>query len=347
MSFLNFDRNYGRVKSEMKEKPTLLDQHIIDCINVNFAINVTALSFLPWGADNNAWVYKATASDQASYFIKLKRGHHLELSTTLTKIMHDAGITQIIPPLITTHGNDTQFIDDYSLTMYPFIDAHNGFDQNLTDSQWVSLGKALRQVHEMAIPLSIQNQIPVETYSPQWRLAVRELYLQMETERKIDEIGLKLRQFMKVNHDIIHQLVNRAEQLAQQLQEQPAKYVLCHSDIHGGNVLIDHNDRLYIVDWDAPIMASIERDLMFIGAGVANVWNKPHEEELFYQGYGKIAINKDRLAYYRHERIVEDIAIYGQALILSTAGGTGRQVMYKDFMAMFEPNGVVDIALKG
>ena len=28
-----------------------------------------------------------------------------------------------------------------------------------------------------------------------------------------------------------------------------------------------------------------ERDLMFIGGGVANVWNKPHEETLFYKGY--------------------------------------------------------------
>lgn len=335
-----------RVKSKMKEKPTLLDQRIIDCLNENFGIKVTTLAFLPWGADNNAWVYKATASDQASYFIKLKRDHHLELSATLTRLMFDAGISQIIPPLYTNQGHATQFIDDFSLTVYPFIEGENGFNQSLTDKQWVSLGKALRQVHEMAMPLSIQNQIRVEVYSPQWRIAVRELYLEMEIERALDEFGLKLREFMEANHGVIHQLVNRAEQLAQKLQEQPAKFVLCHSDIHGGNVLVDHNDRLYIVDWDAPIMATIERDLMFIGAGIANVWNKPHEEEWFYQGYGKIAINKDSIAYYRHERIVEDIAIYGQALILSTAGGSNRQVMYKDFMAMFEPHGVVEMALK-
>ena len=52
------------------------------------------------------------------------------------------------------------------------------------------------------------------------------------------------------------------------------------------------------------------------------------------------------LAYYRHERIVEDIAEYGQALLLTTAGGEDRLEMYKQFMGMFEPNGVVDIAFK-
>jgi len=53
------------------------------------------------------------------------------------------------------------------------------------------------------------------------------------------------------------------------------------------------------------------------------------------------------LAYYRHERIVEDIALYGgHALLLTTSGGEDRPEMYKQFIAMFEPNGVVDIAFK-
>ncbi len=32
-------------------------------------------------------------------------------------------------------------------------------------------------------------------------------------------------------------------------------------------MLIDANDALYIVDWDNPILAPKERDLMFIGGG--------------------------------------------------------------------------------
>ena len=68
--------------------------------------------------------------------------------------------------------------------------------------------------------------------------------------------------------------------------------MLCHSDIHGGNVLINGNNPIYIVDWDEPIMAPKERDLMFIGGGVANVWNKPHEEEFFYKGYGPTEVNR-------------------------------------------------------
>lgn len=52
------------------------------------------------------------------------------------------------------------------------------------------------------------------------------------------------------------------------------------------------------------------------------------------------------LTYYRHERIVEDIAEFGQNLLLTTARGENRSEMYKHFIAMFEPRGAVDIAFK-
>jgi spectinomycin phosphotransferase len=151
---------------------------------------------------------------------------------------------------------------------------------------------------------------------------------------------------MKRHKEDIHRLVERAEFLAQKIRQKPTDFVLCHADIHGGNVLIGANGFIYLVDWDEPVMAPKERDLMFIGGGVANVWNNPHEEELFYKGYGKTEINKSILAYYRQERIVEDIAIYAQELILTNTGISNRSEMYQHFISMFEPRGVVDIAFR-
>lgn len=330
----------------MLVKPPLSDQHIIDCLNTYYGIEVATLTFLPLGADMNASVYKAEAHDQSSYFIKVKRGHHHDIGIAVVELLHNAGIQQIIPPVKTIRSQPTQRLDDFTLIVYPFIEGQNGFIRNLTDEQWPMLGKTLRQVHEIDVPSSIQHRVRREAYSPKWREIVRSLYTYIEAEPIGDEIALKLWAFMKAHALAIHRLVDGSEQLAQMLQNESPKFVLCHSDIHGGNVLMDSNNTIYIVDWDEPIMAPKERDLMFIGGGVANVWNKPHEEALFYEGYGKTEINKTILAYYRHERIVEDIALYGQDLLLTTAGGENRAEMYKHFVAMFEPNGVVDIAFK-
>lgn len=328
----------------MLEKHTLSDL-IISCLNTDYGIKVATLTLLSAGADINASIYRTQTLDQTSYFIKLKHGHH-DSNTEIVELLRSAGIQQIIPPVKTIHGKTTQRIDDFTLIVYPFIDGQDGFNRNLTNDQWIKLGKVLRQVHELEVPLSIQNRIRQETYSAKWRDVVRSIYTDIEADPIDDEIAIQLQKFMKKNMPDIRRLVDRAEQLGEKLQNYSFKFLLCHSDIHGGNVLMDENSHIYIVDWDEPIMAPKERDLMFIGGGVGNVWNEPLEEKLFHKGYGKTEINSTALAYYRHERIVEDIAIYSQELLFTTAGGKDRLEMYKHFMAMFEPQGVIDIAFK-
>jgi spectinomycin phosphotransferase len=329
----------------MIEKHPLSDQFIINCLNDDYGIGVIELTFLPLGADMNASVYKAQTYDQTYYFVKLKRGHHHDIGIAIVELLHDAGIKEIIPPVKTIRGQSTQQIEGFTLIVYPFVNGQNGFCSHLNDGQWIVLGKALKQVHDLDLPSSIKDRIRKESYSSQWREAIRSLYSYIDGDLDVDETALKLQVFMKEHKAIIYPLVIRAESLSQMIQAQSPEFVLCHSDIHGGNVLIDESGAIYIVDWDEPIMAPKERDLMFIGGGVANVWNNPREEELFYKGYGKTNINRVILAYYRHERIVQDIVEYGQALLL-TNGGEDRLEMYKHFMDMFEANGLVDIAFK-
>ncbi|MGE0670434.1 MAG: phosphotransferase [Parachlamydiales bacterium] len=330
----------------MLEKHPLPDPIIIECLHTNYGIEAAALTFLPIGADVNASVYKVQAHDQTPYFIKLKQGHHHDISIEIVELLQRSGVQQIIPPIKTIHGKPTHPIINYSLIVYPFVEGCDGFNRNLTDDQWTALGKALSQVHAVEVPPSIRNRIRKETYSPQWREIVRSLYPRIDAEAGTDEIGLKLQTFMRKNMPAIRRLVDRAEELGEKLQSQSHKFVLCHSDIHAGNVLINGNDEFYIVDWDEPIMAPKERDLMFIGGGVGNVWNKRQEENFFYQGYGKTEVDWAILAYYRHERIVEDIAIYGQELLLTMAKSKDRSEMYRHFIDMFEPRGVVEIAFK-
>ena len=122
---------------------------------------------------------------------------------------------------------------------------------------------------------------------------------------------------------------------------------LCHSDVHAGNVLIGADDAFYIVDWDNPILAPKERDLMFVGGGQGFTGHTPQEEEmLFYRGYGETEIDPPALAYYRYERIVTDIAVYCEQLFLSDAGGEDRAQSLQHLKSNFLPNGTIEIAYK-
>ncbi len=325
---------------------SLSAQCIIDCLNTKYGIMVAELTRIPLGADIDAAVYKAQADNRATYFVKIRRGSHNDIGPVVQRLLYDAGMQQIIAPIKTNDGQAMHLIDDCTLIVYPFIEGKDGFSCSLTDDQWITLGRALRQLHEFHLSVVIKDQIKREAYSPQWRDAVRDIYAHIDAGLKVvDGAASKLLTCMQGHRQQIQRLVDRADTLAQKIQTQPPKLVVCHSDIHAGNVFIAHDGTVYIVDWDNPILAPKERDLMFIGGGVANIWNDPREEALFYKGYGKTEINRDILAYYRCERIVEDVAVYSQQLLLASDGSKeDRQEMYQHFIAMFEPNGVVDIA---
>jgi spectinomycin phosphotransferase len=321
-----------------------LTQLIIHCLSTYYLIEVTDLVLLPLGADPNASIYKVQANDQKTYFVKVKQDHFRDTNIEVLELLQLAGIQQLIPPIKTVAGAQIQRVNNFTLIVYPFIEGQDGFNCPLTDKQWTVLGQALKQVHEIEVPTSLKTRIRREEFSPKWRNVVRSLYTHTKTVRTDDEIVSNLWKFLQENKSIIQQLVDHSEQLSQKACSHLPKFVLCHSDIHGGNVFVNGTETLYIIDWDDPILAPKERDLMFIGGGVGNVWNKPYEESLFYQGYGKTDVDWTILTYYRFERIVEDIAVYSQELLLKPMESDNRLQMYKQFMSMFEPNGAVDIA---
>lgn len=309
---------------------------------------MNSLATLHEGADLDAAIYKVQAMDKSSFFVKLNRGRENTTKIKILELLHDAGIQQIIPPVKTLKGEPFYLQEGISLTVYPFIEGINGFSCPLTSSQWRRLGQVLKQVHDLDLPLSVKNSLRQETFSPKWRKKVRSLLAHIQTDLLLnDPISQKFLTSMKEHKVVIQRLVDNAENLAKSLNKQPTKFVLCHSDLHGGNVLIKGDGTFYIIDWDAPILAPKERDLMFIGGGIANVWNEPEQEVWFYEGYGATSVNQSLLAYYRNERIVEDIAEFGEALLLSKPDHThkNRAELYGHFIDMFDPKGVVDIAL--
>ena len=141
-------------------------------------------------------------------------------------------------------------------------------------------------------------------------------------------------------------MVERAGQLGLALQERSLGMVLCHSDIHAGNLLIGAADDLYIVDWDNPILAPKERDLMFVGSGIGYASPGGREDTLFYQGYGQNDVDRMALAYYRYERIIQDIAAFCEQLFTTTAGGEDREQAYQYFIGQFLPDREVKIAYR-
>ena len=327
----------------MLEKPNIKDERITACLKTEFRLEIDELAFLPLGADLNTAVYRATANN-TPYFVKLRRGDFDPASVAVPKFLSNSGLKQIIPPLPTQSGQLWVNLPPYKLILSPFVAGRNGFETAVSDQQRIELGAALQMLHTAVIPTATTNSIQREQFSPQWREKVKLFPARIEHETFADPLAAELAAFLRSKREETAVLINRAEQLARALQAQPPEFVLCHADIHGWNLLID-DDALYIVDWDTLIFAPKERDLMFVGSGLGGNGHTLQEEEtLFYQGYGQTEVNAIALAYYRYERIIEDIAIYCEQLFLSDDGGADRRQSLENLKSNFRPNGTIDIA---
>ena len=215
----------------------------------------------------------------------------------------------------------------------------------MTNQQWVEFGAALKRFHTASIPAAITSSIQWEKFSPQWRNTVKMFLERIKVETFNGPVAVEMSNFLKTKSDEILELVKRAERLAQMLQEKPAEFILCHGDIHAWNLLIADSVTFYMVDWDTLIFAPKERDLMFIGVGLGGKGHTPQEEKaLFYQGYGYTRIDPIAMAYYRYERIIEDIAVYCGQIFLSDEGGEDRKQSFEYLQSNFLPGGTIEMA---
>lgn len=330
----------------MLEPPDLNSADLAAELARSFGLSISEIVFLPLGADPNTAVYRAVDLEQRAYFVKL-RGSFDPVSVALPDLLREHGSVNVIAPLKTHTGALACDFDRFTLILYPHVEGRDAWETGLTETQWHALGRALRSLHTLTPPPDLAARIRRETYAPLWRDSARAYLSRVEHETWAERVAVQAAALLRGQRDVILDLVDRAGRLAATLQEQPREAVLCHSDIHAGNVLLDAEGVLHVVDWDDPILAPKERDLMFIGGGLFGGRRAAAEEEaLFYAGYGDTQVDAVALAYYRYERIIVDIAVYCESLLDTDAGGDDRAQSLHYLASNFEPGQTIDLAYR-
>lgn len=332
----------------MLEKPTALQEHeIIASLQAEYGLVIDSLQFLPLGNDAQTVVFRAVIPDSRSCFVKLRSGSFNAVSILVPHLLHAQGSPFVIAPVATRAGKLWTTRGEYHLAVFPFISGQDGSEAGLSDRHWLELGRALKQLHAVMLPQPVLDRIPRETYSDHWRQQVRHFQQQAMQPVFADPIATELAAFLRHKQVVIQKLVGRAAHLAALLSRPDRPMVVCHADIHIWNTFIDSDGHLYIVDWDTLIRAPRERDLMFIGGGLFGNQRSPAEEmRLFYEGYGDTPVDPVALAYYRYERIVQDIAAYAEQILLTQGSDRDRANGLNQLKSQFAADGLIEFVFQ-
>ncbi len=158
-----------------------------------------------------------------------------------------------------------------------------------------------------------------------------------------DPVAAEFAACWRAHKDDIQRICARADQLGRLSAASELPFVLCHGDIHTANILVDAQGNLHIVDWDQPMLAPKERDLMFfLHSGPAAPTNP--SLRYFLDGYGNVVINRPALAYYRYEWVVQEFGDNGARVLDGNGGDITRAEALRSFRQLFDPGDVVDVA---
>jgi spectinomycin phosphotransferase len=332
----------------MRDDPGLDVGKIAACLNENYGVNAASISFLPIGHDMNAFVYEVVADGGTSYFLKIRSGPLYEPSLLVPRALIDLGVQNVIAPLRTNASQLWCPLDGYggyTVVLYPFVRGKSAKVSGMSDGQWRAFGATLGAVHASGLGDHFRDQLRVEDFALPSAAKVRRVSDLVESTRFESVAAERLAAFWGENSERIGRVLEHAEELGRSLQAKPFELVLCHSDVHAANILTGRDDALWLVDWDSPLIAPRERDLLFVvGSRIARVV-EPEDEDHFFEGYGPFEIDRDVLIYYRYERIVEDLGEFGESVFLSpTISERWRAHEAELAMGFFAPGGDVDRA---
>ncbi len=324
---------YGR---HVLQDPGLDPRELAGALRMAYGVDASTFTFVP-GYDLQAASYQVTAAE-GRFFLKVRSDAVQEAALDVPRALLEAGVPNILAPLRTRSSGLWAAMDGRSLVLQPFVRGQNAMVAGLTEDRWRTFGATLRAVHDSGLERSFAGRLPVDTFSLPAAAQVIDNLKLANSQTFESPAAKRLAAFWREHAGRIGAVLERAAELGALLRSRSFERVLCHADIHAANILVTDRGGIVLVDWDGPMIAPRERDLLFvIGSRIARRV-EPHEEAHFFKGYGAVEVDRDAIVYYRYERILEDIGVDGASVFGDGSLTEGaREAQVDTVMSFFDP----------
>jgi hypothetical protein len=285
---------------------------LIAKVSQDYSIEVHEIDFIP--GSFVAFCYSVNCSNHDRYFLKLfddsrlgrisvdRMGFYLPLTWEL----HSKNILPNIPyPIKTRDGRFSTEFHGHPIVLFNFIDGDLvGYENPMPDGTLAKLAGLVGITHGCRYQL--ETPFPfVENFGIPFESDLIDGLNALEKITKKDNWGKReLRELLQPRKDEILGYLNRLKELQSISRRAAKEMVLCHTDLHGGNLIMDDAGRLYILDWEGTILAPPQHDL-FVFA-----WEDRFVDVFlpnYQRGFNPMGLNSDIFGFYYYRRNLEDL----------------------------------------
>ena len=282
-----------------------------------------------WEAPGGWSAHALVADTNAGrYFVKVYDKQRLTVQNWIVRLRQNMPVVlwlrdntllgeRMAAPLLTQNGDYKVENADFLALVFPYIEGETLGDAPLTLEQIQQLAQLLAALHGNGFPSGVPVEGISETYAVPF-LSDIEAYLCAR------DLPKDVRQILVSHASILTAAINRLSQKAEHMCFERPTCTLCHTDVHGWNLMWD-GKMLYLIDWEGLLFAPAEADLFAFSRG----FFFDYAQEEFFRTYAALRPNYEAnpraMDFYRFRRRVEDIYEFLRGILTDRPSASDRQ----------------------
>ncbi len=299
----------------MVTEPKIDKEALKEFLTQEYSLEITDMNFIPRG--ECSWGYKLITKDQ-QYFLKIYATKDVpEEAFHLTyDLFEKCGVAHIVHPLKTNNGRVRSMFQDNSVAVFNYIEGIVSDETDLNEQQFEQLGILMARIHQSVKFLGpLQKKDEFELWDQDYVRVMKSL------DNSEDIYVQQMIEVLIKNRSRIEKEYAELKEIQKIVKQQDIEFVNCHGDPTPSNIMLTPTGEVYLIDWDDPVSAPKEKDLVFLH----------HRSPGVMKGYSSITgssdLNSHLIRYYEHLWNIHEIGGYG-TLILDSGSESEKQRQY-------------------
>ena len=302
-----------------------MDETAIALLTNAYNINITACRPVTGGW--SAFAYRLE-TDAGAFFLKVydKNRHTAvpwikKIDRYMPLLSHLNGYEPVrgfIPaPLCTPSGAHKAESDNYVYLLFQYIDGTTLSETHIDSRQTASLAHTLAHLHRFEVPKPQCYDIEREDFQVPFGPGINQMVGNSDLP---DDMW----QIFSAHRDKLNARISQVQTLSERLRADPPPFVLCHTDVHGWNLM--QSEHLVLIDWEGVRLAPAEAVLFAFTPGFFFDYAQERFMDEYKRANPDYRKNADALPFYRIRRRLEDIHDFAAGILYDELSDEDRKL---------------------
>ena len=299
----------------MKVDNTFNKKELLEYLRNAYALPLQSIAFFPEGEDSYGYIVASETGEK--YFAKASTAVPNSRLQVASLLRNRCNISGVVAPLETQEGKLSVPWQGFRVALFPFIEGKSRWDlwkvgKDFTDAELSRTGALLATIHECTDAIAYDN-LTVAKYDLPERHELHTVLEAPERRSPRNRYQKQLLAAVRQHRSEVLQTVERYDGLGRSATASQTAFVITHGDPTPGNLILDTENRLHIIDWDGVCLGPPEKDLVsFTGERFEVVL-----ESYLVERRNPVRLHADIFGFYIYEWAINEIRDYGTKILFN------------------------------